>query len=239
LKNLIWRPVVVAALLVGVSVVSTPARSADLPWYVSGSAGTYLRQDNNRSATTEVENPGNGNSIIFPSSNTTTYDPGEFGSVAFGRAIVWGFRAEVELDFAHYSPSDFTPSPSNGNTIVGVSGTKFTTSSGGTRNRFMGSANLFWDAPLNGYLKPYVGAGVGFATDSGSAATFTNPNGWTFTQAAAQTTAPIVLGEVGLAVALSPRWSIVPAYRYVHFFESGNTIAEAANIFKLGVRYSF
>lgn len=236
LKYLVLRPVVAAALLVGVSIVSSPAKSADYPWYVSGSAGTYLRQDVTRSAETPFAI--GGNSIILSSTNTTSYDPGEFGSIAVGRALVWGFRSEAELDFAHYSPSSFTPSPNNGNTLVGVNGTKFTANSG-AYNRFMGSVNLFWDAPLKGYLKPYVGAGVGFATDSGSTATYTNPNGFTFNQYAAQSTAPIVLGEVGLAVALSPRWSIVPAYRYIHFFNSGGTVEEAANIFKLGVRFNF
>jgi opacity protein-like surface antigen len=103
----------------------------------------------------------------------------------------------------------------------------------------MGSLNLFWDAPIAGYLKPYLGGGFGFAMDSGSSANFSNANGFSVTQYAAQSTQPIVLGEVGLTVALTSRWSIVPAYRYVHYFNSGSTVSEEANIFKLGVRFSF
>lgn len=237
MKYLGLRPVAAAGLLFGILSASMPAYSADYPWYISGSAGAYLRQDTTLSnGETSIEN--GTNTVLFPSTNTTSFNPGEFGSVAFGRSIIWGFRTEAELDFAHYTPSSFTPSPSNGNVVTGVNGTKFDATSG-SHNRFMGSVNLFWDAPLKGYLKPYVGVGFGIVKDSGSTSTYANANGFTYAQNAAQSTAPIVLGEVGLAVALSPRWSIVPAYRYVHFFNSGSTVEEAANIVKLGLRFNF
>ncbi len=236
MKYLVLCSVAAAASLVGVSIASSPAKSADYPWYLSGSAGAYLRQDVTNSANTPFAF--GSNSVIVSSTNTTTFDPGEFGSIAVGRTLIWGFRSEAELDFAHYVPSSVTPSPDNGNTITGVNGTKFTANSG-SHNRFMGSLNLFWDAPIAGYLKPYVGAGFGFAKDSGSVSTFTNPNSFTVSQNAAQSTAPIVLGEVGLAVALTPRWTIVPAYRYMHYFNSGSTVGEDANIVKLGVRFNF
>jgi len=44
------------------------------------------------------------------------------------------------------------------------------------------------------------------------------------------------LVEGGVSIALSPHWSLVPAYRFVHYFESQEDVA---HVVKIGLRYSF
>ena len=49
-----------------------------------------------------------------------------------------------------------------------------------------------------------------------------------------------MLVEAGVSIALDDQWSLVPAYRYSHYFLNANVFGdETAHIFKLGVRYSF
>jgi hypothetical protein len=64
------------------------------------------------------------------------------------------------------------------------------------------------------------------------------PNGGIFTSHLVPSTNALILAEAGITVTLDEHWAIVPAYRYEHLFED-NPAAVNANIFKLGVRYSF
>lgn len=42
--------------------------------------------------------------------------------------------------------------------------------------------------------------------------------------------------EAGVSIAITPRLSLVPAYRYIHFFDGDEDVAHVA---KLGLRYQF
>ena len=68
---------------------------------------------------------------------------------------------------------------------------------------------------------------------------FTSPDGTVgFTQFPGNSTHAAIAAEAGLAFALDPKWSVVPAYRFEHLFTTGNAFPNDANIFKLGFRYS-
>ena len=120
-----------------------------------------------------------------------------------------------------------------------LNGGRLSTLSSGGIDDVTGSLNGFYDLPRGGAITPYLGAGVGFDSASEDQANFITSNGSArSTERAASNTGLMLVAEGGLSIALSPRWSIVPAYRYQHRFVSGAPDA-AEHIFKIGLRYGF
>jgi opacity protein-like surface antigen len=212
----------------------TQTASAQSAWYISGSAGAYLRSDNSGSETIS------GSQGRASGTNTTTFDPGPVINVAVGYRLPAGLRLEGELGFTHYNIDSISPFTANKALFPFLNGSKLGVQSGGDLERYTQTINAFYDLPLPGRFVPYVGAGFGAAEDSGSDAYSVESGGVrTFTQRAANGVHPVILAEVGLNVTLDPKWTLVPAYRFEHIFASGDAAEENANVFKVGLRYSF
>ena len=97
--------------------------------------------------------------------------------------------------------------------------------------------NGFYDiATFAGRYTPYVGAGVGGSDNHQSQGFFAARDGTPFDVSGGASAQGFAMAEGGLAIALTPRISLVPAYRYVHYFQGNEDVASVA---KLGVRLSF
>ncbi|HEY2134397.1 MAG TPA: hypothetical protein VGH49_00825 [Xanthobacteraceae bacterium] len=93
---------------------------------------------------------------------------------------------------------------------------------------------------MSGRIIQYVGGGVGIVASQSQVAVFVAPGGVPrFTVRSGNATQATILSEVGLTIALDPRWSVVPAYRFQHVFTNSGAFGDEANIYKLGIRYSF
>ncbi len=213
---------------------SASAALADSPWYVSGSVGGYFRQDFSgadnffHSATPTVTVPG---------TDRISYSPGVVGNIAVGYHLTPHIRVEGELGYVSYDASALHPYT----TAAGFSdlnGQAFKHQSGDTYSRFTGSANAFYDfSAIAGRFTPYVGAGVGGSANHKSAGRFEASSGAIFTSGVGATaTEGLAMVEGGVAIAVTRHLSLVPGYRFVHYFSSGEDVAHVA---KLGLRYSF
>jgi opacity protein-like surface antigen len=212
--------------------LATSAR-ADSSWYVSGSAGAYLREDQD-GPTTFFRGNASG-----PGEQHETFDPGLTVSGAVGYKLPLHLRLEGEFTYAEFTPDHINPV---GGPAPSLNGSALNRQSGGNFNRYMGSINIFWDLPVvpeDSRYSPYVGTGLGYVRTNTVETTFVNGSG-SFRQTFAAADHGVALIEAGVSIALSPSWSLVPAYRYVHYFANANVFGdENAHIFKLGVRYSF
>lgn len=220
------------ASFAALSFLSTAAM-AEGPFYVTGSAGGLWRMDHTNSAATFSNGTTTG-----PGTITTTYNIGPTVSLGAGYRLPWGLRVEGEIDYAHFTTASVDPLSTDG-AFPGLNGSKLSTNSGGGHNRYMATANVFYDIALPGSFIPYVGGGVGYARADGADAHFTETNGRAFTENGSTINDPVVLGEAGLTIRLTDRWAVVPAYRYTHIFNASGTVSENDNIVKLGVRFSF
>jgi opacity protein-like surface antigen len=215
-----------------ISLLSTVAM-ADGPFYVTGAVGGLWRMDSTNSAATFSTSTTTG-----PGTNTTTYNIGPTVSLGVGYRLPWSLRVEGEVDYAHFTTSSVDPLSTNG-AFPALNGSKLSTNSGGEHNRYLATANVFYDIALPGRFIPYVGGGAGYARADGTDAHFTTSNGRTFNENTSTINDPVVLGEAGLTVRLTDSWAVVPAYRFTHIFNSSGSVSENDNIFKLGVRFSF
>src|ERR1700679_2106472 len=85
------------------------AAAAQSPWYISGSAGVFLRSDSSRSTTIS-----NALGISGPGTDTTAFDPGPTFNLGVGYKLPLGFRVEGEIGYEHYAASSASPFSSNG-----------------------------------------------------------------------------------------------------------------------------
>jgi opacity protein-like surface antigen len=239
------------AILICVGMIcAARTASAQSPWYITGSAGASLRPDYSRSTTFFNDS----RTITGPGTNTTTYDPGPVINLGVGYKLPLGFRVEGEFGYSHYSTSSVSPLSIGGgppvalgngpvlpsNAFPALNGNRLTLQSGGGHDTYSGTINAFYDLPIPGWIVPYIGAGVGAAYATSQTAHLAGPGGTPrFTELGGSATHPVILAEVGVTIRLDTKWSIEPSYRYEHLFPSGNAVAQDANIFKLGVRYSF
>jgi opacity protein-like surface antigen len=220
------------ALLAG-TVLASHAATAQGAWYIGGSAGALFMSDLIRS--TSFVNHATG--IVVPGTNTSTFNPGEAFNVSLGRNLPFGLRLEAELGYLHYTPDSINPL-STGGALPNLNGTKLTNPTGGDHDRITATLNLFYDLPVSfAGIRPYLGGGVGFYHASATDAVFTMANGAPFTQHGGSGDNALMFGEIGASYPLTPRLSVVPAYRYTEFFaEQGN---QGAHIVKIGLRYAF
>ncbi len=220
------------ASFAALSFLSTAAM-AEGPFYVTGSVGGLWRMDTTNSAAVFSSGATTG-----PGTNTTTYNIGPTVSLGIGYRLPWSLRVEGEIDYAHFTTASVDPLSTDG-TFPGLNGSKLSTNSGGEHNRYVATANVFYDIALRGRFTPYVGGGFGYARADGTAGHFTETNGRAFTENTSTINDPVVLGEAGVTIRLTDSWAVVPAYRYMHIFNTSGSVSENDNIFKLGVRFSF
>ena len=203
---------------------AVPAK-AESSWYLTGSAGAYLREDT-QFGTTAVGNPNVTGSAV------RSYDPGLLLSLGVGYKLSHGFRVETEFDFIHFTVAK---------TVYGPPFNSIRHYVGSTENsRYVGTLNLFYDLPLDGPVVPYLGAGIGGAHEEGTSATTVDQNGQTFPFVGGSGERGVALIEGGFNVKVSDTLTLVPSYRWMRFFGgSGLNATEAAHIGKISLRYSF
>jgi opacity protein-like surface antigen len=208
-----------------------PAAHAQSPWYVSGSLGGYFREDESGPET--ITN----HVVTGPGTATDTFDPGFMANLAVGYRLPLNFRIEVEAGYANYTTATTNPQSALFPTLRGQ---QFTRRTGGGHTISMGTLNLFYDLPIPGRFVPYIGGGLGGAHTDSQHTKFLDASGDGFTEAGGESTRGVALVEGGLNIAVAPKLTLVPAYRYLHFFGIPSSRGdEVAHIVKLGLRYSF
>ena len=221
--------VAAVAALIGSGV----AARAEGPFYVSGSVGGYFRQSDDtmdefhHSATPTINVPG---------TDKRGFDPGVIGNVAIGYRLISHVRVEAEFGYFSYTGSTLNPT-AFASGYPELNGQTFRRTSGDRFSRYTGTANAFYDfSPIAGLFAPYVGAGVGASRDHQSVGTLRSSDGTSFQSSGGSSTQGLAMVEGGLSFPITRNLSLVPAYRYVHFF-AGNE--EVAHVVKVGLRYSF
>lgn len=223
--------IVIAHIFITTTFIQPAA--AESPLYVSGSVGAYFRDNVTNNSETFHNNLGR----VGPGTNTMTYTPGPTINLAMGYKLLEQLRIESELGYTHYLTDTASPRSTNG-AFPALNGSRLNANSG-EHNRYMATVNAFYDVPLERNLTPYFGGGFGVTHSSGSTARFTTSLGGTFSQKSTNSDAATILGEIGFSVKISNSISVVPAYRFVHLFNSGSVTEENGHILKLGIHYSF
>lgn len=220
---------------VGLAAASTWTANAwaESPWYLEGSLGGYFRDS--RTASEYFHHTATP-SINVPGVATLKFDRGVVANLGLGYRLTPHVRIAAEAGYVTYSGhtlSAYTTAPGH----PALDGQTFTRQSGDQWSRYTGTVNAFYDfTPIAGRFAPYVGGGVGASADHRTNGLYRDAAGQTFRTVGGTSTEGFGLVEGGLAIALSPRWALVPAYRYVRFFGGGEDVA---NVGKVGVRYSF
>jgi opacity protein-like surface antigen len=229
------RPAVItlaSGLLVLLSVA--PGR-AEGPWYVSGSAGGYQREAEGGPTTITSLSSG----FSAPGTEHVTFETGYVLALGVGYRLPFGFRIEGEFAYASYQTSQASPV----STPFGLDGRAFNRASDVSHDRYLMTLNGYYDLPLPEIapVMPYVGLGMGATVnDNPQRTVFRDAAGGRFTLSSSPTSGGIVQVEAGFGIALSDSVSIVPAYRFIHSFDTGNRFGdENAHVFKVGLRYGF
>jgi len=208
-----------------------PAARAQSRWYVSGSLGTYFRE--NESGPEGITN----HVVTGPGTATDTFDPGLLANLAVGYRLGAGLRLEAEAGYAQYQTATTNPQSAF---FPPLKGQQFTRETGGGHTILMGTLNLFYDLPVPGRFVPYIGGGLGGAHTETQHSRFLDASGNGFLEGGGESTRGVALVEGGLNIALGAHAALVPAYRYLHFFGlSSSRGDEVAHIAKIGLRYSF
>ena len=227
-----WIARVLTGAVLGVAAAFTA--HAQSPWYVSGSIGGYWRED--QGGPTRFTN----GVITGPGKQTESFDPGPTASAAIGYKLPFRLRLEAEASYIHYTADHVNPLSA---TFPTLNGRAFNLQSGGDYDRYMATANLFYDLPITiaGRIVPYIGGGMGYVHAHQADSKFVSAAGSLFTMhTQSNNSHAVALIEGGLTIPLGGAWALVPAYRYEHLFTDANIFGdENAHILKLGVRYSF
>ncbi len=121
-----------------------PALTASSAWYVSGSAGlTFMENAHSHSS----------DGAVF---DMTGANPGYDITAALGKGLGNGFRVEGELGYHRVDLGRATVYSPGG---LGLSGS----GAGGDASAVSMMGNGYYDFDTGGPIKPYLGAGVGFA----------------------------------------------------------------------------
>ncbi len=221
----------VAAVALAVVSCSTNAL-AQSRWYVAGSAGVLLQED--QSFSTVIHNSFG---KAAPGSNTDTFAPGTELSASVGYRLPRSFRIEGEFDYSQNSIDTISPNAFGALPLV-ANGSRQDVRAGGQHHQYAATINLFYDLPRRGRFVPYVGGGVGYYHGDASTTFSTTPIGAPFTGHGYESDNALVLAEGGVSIALDDHWAVVPAYRFEHLFYDGRSAVDD-HIFKIGLRYSF
>ncbi len=251
------------SLALGALVPPCAAR-AETPWYISGSAGGYFREDDTAKTTftrkafvlasppvtpPAAASPGEIVVIgtrrpLVPVLQTfhaagvvkQSHRPGEDLSLALGYRFSARFRVEVEAGYTAYSAGTLRPFTTSPN-FPALDGRAFQQKAGGDYSSTTATLNGFYDfRPTASGWAPYVGVGVGGAATTRSAGTFVSAQGNTLHSAGGSGASGLALAEAGLNIRLTPNLTLAPAYRYVHYFNVGGDVAHVA---KASLRYVF
>ncbi|HZL00901.1 MAG TPA: outer membrane beta-barrel protein [Caulobacteraceae bacterium] len=209
------------------------AAHAESPWYVSGSVGDYFRVASTTATTFfKIDDP----SITTNGTNHFSFDQGVMANVAVGYRLTPNVRLEEELGYSNDVASAINPVASSPD-FPRLDGRTFSRQSGADYSRFTATVNGFYDfRNISSRFTPFVGIGGGVSDGRRTTGHFADADGDPFTGKGDSFVAGVGLLEAGLNVGLSKRWSIQPAYRYVHIFKTG---ADDAHVADLGLRYSF
>ncbi len=190
------------------------------------------------------------------------FDAEVAGGYRFDLRKIGAIRTEVDIDYGEYpggvldrhseTNPNFTTVYASTERPVGVVASQ----------RVNATFNAFYDLPAFWGLRPYFGGGVGYhyswtppntrldsfaysvpanPVSAASGPTISGPPGAsvhgqeTLHENAAYTHDGAYLAEVGVAIPILPRLSLVPAYRYTNIFRGTVAVSSA----KLGLRYSF
>jgi opacity protein-like surface antigen len=194
------------------------------PLYLSGSVGADFR------ATDNTLMPGGppGSTVEY------LYNAGVDFDIAIGVRLPYGFRVEGEGGYMSYTPGFVRP---NSSANPAYTGAKFQRTAGENADVLSGTLNVFYDIPLSNSIVPYIGAGYGYSSTSSGQTTFAN-NGNTYSINGGDSSSAMMLGEVGFSIPVDNNWSIVPAYRYNHFFHDYYGTYDV-HVVKIGGRYQF
>jgi hypothetical protein len=224
-------PAVVALAAASLWTVKAEAQS---PWYVEGSVGGYFRDSQSvSSAFFNEATP----TVTVPGTLGQNFDTGILGNIGLGYRVAPHVRLEAEFGYVDYDTHTLTPTTAAAG-FSEFNGQSYTRRSGADWSRYSGTVNAFYDfSPIAAQFTPYLGVGVGASSDRHTAGSFVSAAGQTFTGSkGSSSTDGLGFVEAGFSVPVAAHWAIVPAYRYVHYFGSN---AEAANVAKVGLRYSF
>jgi opacity protein-like surface antigen len=206
-------------------------------WYVEGSAGALFRMDASRSRI--FTNSSNG--ATAPGTDTFTFSPGFVGNLGIGYRLPIGVRLEAELGYAHNTMNAAYPVSSG--PVAFLNGRGLGVQSGGGFDQGTATANAFYDLPIAGKVVPYIGGGFGITLIGYEGGVFSSPNGAGRVQLTTggdtSPILPVILGELGVNIAVAPNWTVVPAYRFEHVFTQSGGLPHNDNILKVGLRYSF
>jgi opacity protein-like surface antigen len=204
-------------------------------WYVEGSAGALFRMDASRNVTFTNVNTG----VTTPGTSNLTFSPGFVGNLGLGYRLPFGVRIEAELGYAHYSANAAYPVTPG---AALFNGRGLGVQSGGNFDQGTATANAFYDVPIPGRVTPYIGGGFGAALTGYQGSVFSSTTGTSttgLTSPGSTIVYPVILGELGLNIAVAANWTVVPSYRFEHVFTPSGAFTNNQNIFKLGVRYSW
>jgi opacity protein-like surface antigen len=220
----------IAAVMVAALGYSASA-FAQSQWYVAGSAGALLQED--ESFSTVIHN---GLGMMAPGSNTDTFSPGTELSASVGYRLPQSFRIEGEFDFSENSVATISPNAFGALPLV-ANGSRQDVYAGGQHHQYAETINLFYDLPVGGRFVPYLGGGVGYYHGDASTTFSTTPTGGPFTGHGYESNNALILAEGGVSVAVDDHWAVVPAYRFEHLFYDGRSAVDD-HIFKVGLRFS-
>ncbi len=216
----------------GAVLAGTMAR-AEAPFYVSGDIGGYFRDSDSGADTFHHSATP---TTLVPGTDKRGFDDGEVGYLALGYRVAPHIRVEGELGYASYTGSTLNPFTA----VLGypeLNGQTFRRTSGDRFSRYTGTANVFYDfSPYAGRFTPYVGGGMGVSANHQSYGVFTAADGTPFRSSGGSSTQGLGMVEAGVSIALTPQLSLVPAYRYTHFFADKEDVA---HVVKVGLRYNF
>jgi opacity protein-like surface antigen len=234
----LWGILVVAAIFLPIASEAqmlqptSASENALSPWYIQGSIGGFFNQEVSGPETFFKQN---NRQITATGTDRVDFSPGPIGSFAIGYNLMEEIRVETEFDFAFYNLNSIHAFTTNPN-FPDLDGSRLTRQSGAQRSRFIGTLNAFYDFPISYGLVPYVGGGLGVAHISGSDGLFSGTNVTDFLETGVSRTTGVGFVEAGISFPVTDQISIVPAYRYMHFFAGGT---QAAQIGKIAVRYRF
>ena len=243
----------IGACAAAVALCAAPAWAGD--YYVSGALGAVFRPTYSATLDRPADPFGNrvfvsGQAVPYKESEATNFGAGFEADVAFGRRFSLGnygaLRAEAEFSFRDYPTGASTVTSLPGqvyNTTVNAS---LKTTNGLDQERYAETANLFYDLSKFAGLTPYFGGGIGYqegvSTSGDRTRTAVINSGGVQTNSASTIHADRAsddqgtwLAEVGVAVPLTQRLSLAPAYRFSQAFDGQKPI----HLIRVALRYSF
>ena len=206
---------------------------AESPFYVSGSVGGYFRESDDAAVNVFHDDTP---TVTVPATTKRSFDPGVMAAIAVGYRFGTHIRLEGEFDYSTYKGESLNPYTAAAGFPM-LNGQRFKLASGDKFSRYTTTMNAFYDfSPIAGRFTPYVGGGLGVVQDDKTVGSFVSSTGTPFGSTAKSETDGVAVVEGGVSIALTPRLSIVPAYRYVRIFTGDQDVA---HVVKIGLRYSF